>query len=180
MNSCQATPVGRSGAGSSRGIPAARAGHSVALPDLAPGVLHGLAGDRGLRRPLVGCGAAVADFPGDGGRVVRRRFEPGGRWDHRLPFARLRVQPPASLGRTFSLAIQSIGMASASIYILTRRRTIEWRILRSPSWARRSRCRWGCAWWLLMSPMLGQDPVLDRVRQLRALAPLPVARHRGQ
>lgn len=37
---------------------------------------------------------------------------------------------PASLGRTFSLAIQSIGMASASIYILTRRRTIEWRILR--------------------------------------------------
>ena len=37
---------------------------------------------------------------------------------------------PASLGRTFSLAIQSIGMASASIYILTRGRTIEWRILR--------------------------------------------------
>ena len=37
---------------------------------------------------------------------------------------------PASLGRTFSLAIQSIGMASASIYILSRRRTIEWRILR--------------------------------------------------
>jgi len=37
---------------------------------------------------------------------------------------------PASLGRTFSLAIQSIGMASASIYILSRGRTIEWRILR--------------------------------------------------
>jgi uncharacterized protein len=37
---------------------------------------------------------------------------------------------PARLGRTFSLAIQSIGMASASIYILTRGRTIEWRILR--------------------------------------------------
>ena len=37
---------------------------------------------------------------------------------------------PASLGRTFSLAIQSIGMASASVYILTRGRTIEWRILR--------------------------------------------------
>jgi uncharacterized protein len=37
---------------------------------------------------------------------------------------------PASLGRTFSLAIQSIGMVSASIYILTRGRTIEWRILR--------------------------------------------------
>ncbi len=38
---------------------------------------------------------------------------------------------PARLGRNFSLAIQSIGMVSASFYILTRRRKIEWRILRS-------------------------------------------------
>ena len=60
---------------------------------------------------------------------------------------------PASLGRTFSLAIQSIGMVSASIYILTRRRTIEWRILRFALLGRRSRCRWGCAWWLRMSPI---------------------------
>jgi len=37
---------------------------------------------------------------------------------------------PARLGRNFSLAIQSIGMVSASIYILTRGRTVEWRILR--------------------------------------------------
>lgn len=37
---------------------------------------------------------------------------------------------PAKLGRNFSLAIQSIGMVSASIYILTRRRKVEWRILR--------------------------------------------------
>lgn len=37
---------------------------------------------------------------------------------------------PARLGRNFSLAIQSIGMVSASIYILTRRRRVEWRILR--------------------------------------------------
>jgi uncharacterized protein len=37
---------------------------------------------------------------------------------------------PASLGRNFSLAIQSIGMVSASIYILTRGRRVEWRILR--------------------------------------------------
>lgn len=37
---------------------------------------------------------------------------------------------PARLGRDFSLAIQSIGMVSASIYILTRRRKIEWRVLR--------------------------------------------------
>ncbi len=37
---------------------------------------------------------------------------------------------PARLGRTFSLAIQSIGMVSASVYIVTRGRSIEWRILR--------------------------------------------------
>lgn len=37
---------------------------------------------------------------------------------------------PAKLGRDFSLAIQSIGMVSASIYILTRRCQVEWRILR--------------------------------------------------
>jgi len=38
---------------------------------------------------------------------------------------------PARLGRNFSLAIQSIGMISASIYIITRGRKVEWRILRS-------------------------------------------------
>jgi uncharacterized protein len=37
---------------------------------------------------------------------------------------------PARLGRDFSLAIQSIGMVSASIYILTRGRKVEWRLLR--------------------------------------------------
>jgi uncharacterized membrane protein YfcA len=37
---------------------------------------------------------------------------------------------PARLGKSFSLAIQSIGMVSASIYILTRKRKVEWRILR--------------------------------------------------
>jgi uncharacterized membrane protein YfcA len=37
---------------------------------------------------------------------------------------------PARLGRDFSLAIQSIGMISASIYILSRGRRVEWRILR--------------------------------------------------
>lgn len=37
---------------------------------------------------------------------------------------------PARLGRDFSLAIQSIGMVSASLYILSRRRPIEWRVLR--------------------------------------------------
>ncbi len=37
---------------------------------------------------------------------------------------------PAKLGRDFSLAIQSVGMVSASVYILTRRRKVEWRVLR--------------------------------------------------
>ena len=52
---------------------------------------------------------------------------------------------PARLGRDFSLAIQSIGMVSASIYILTRRRKVEWRVLRfALGGRRRSPCRWGC------------------------------------
>ncbi len=37
---------------------------------------------------------------------------------------------PGSLGRNFALAVQSIGMVSASIYILSTRRPVEWRILR--------------------------------------------------
>lgn len=36
---------------------------------------------------------------------------------------------PASLGRNFGLAVQSIGMVSASIYILAARRTVDWSIL---------------------------------------------------
>ena len=37
---------------------------------------------------------------------------------------------PGSLGRNFGLAIQSIGMVSASIYILSTRRAVAWPILR--------------------------------------------------
>ncbi len=37
---------------------------------------------------------------------------------------------PASLGRDFSFAVQSIGMTSASIFILCRRRHLEWVMLR--------------------------------------------------
>ncbi|MFO0959593.1 MAG: sulfite exporter TauE/SafE family protein [Isosphaeraceae bacterium] len=37
---------------------------------------------------------------------------------------------PARLGRDFCLAVQSVGLASAGLYILTRRRPVEWRILR--------------------------------------------------
>jgi hypothetical protein len=37
---------------------------------------------------------------------------------------------PASLGRDFGLAVQSIGMVSASIFILSARRPIDWHLLR--------------------------------------------------
>ncbi|QDU77265.1 Sulfite exporter TauE/SafE [Bremerella volcania] len=37
---------------------------------------------------------------------------------------------PGSLGRNFGLAIQSIGMTSATIYILSSHRPIDWRLLR--------------------------------------------------
>lgn len=36
---------------------------------------------------------------------------------------------PGSLGRNFGLAVQSIGMVSASIYILSARRPLHWRLL---------------------------------------------------
>jgi len=36
---------------------------------------------------------------------------------------------PGSLGRNFGLAVQSIGMVSASIYILSSRRSLHWRML---------------------------------------------------
>ncbi len=37
---------------------------------------------------------------------------------------------PANPGKTFALAIQSVGMVSASIYILSQRRKVEWRVLK--------------------------------------------------
>lgn len=37
---------------------------------------------------------------------------------------------PGSLGRNFGLAIQSIGMTSATIYILSTHRPVDWRLLR--------------------------------------------------
>jgi len=37
---------------------------------------------------------------------------------------------PGSLGRDFGLAIQSIGMVSASVYILASGQRVEWRLLR--------------------------------------------------
>ncbi|MBA2114401.1 sulfite exporter TauE/SafE family protein [Bremerella alba] len=37
---------------------------------------------------------------------------------------------PGSLGRNFGLAIQSIGMTSAAIYILSTHRPVDWRLLR--------------------------------------------------
>ncbi len=48
-----------------------------------------------------------------------------------FPVLVLMLDYPAVLGRDFSLAVQSIGMTSASIYILCRRQELEWPMLRS-------------------------------------------------
>ena len=47
-----------------------------------------------------------------------------------FPVLVLLFHQPATLGRDFSFAIQSIGMSSASIFILCRRQLLEWNILR--------------------------------------------------
>jgi uncharacterized membrane protein YfcA len=47
-----------------------------------------------------------------------------------FPVLVLLFDEPASLGRNFGLAVQSIGMLSASIYILSSRKPIDWHLLR--------------------------------------------------
>lgn len=47
-----------------------------------------------------------------------------------FPVLVLVFDEPATLGRNFSLAVQSIGMVSASIFLLSRRRPMEWTLLR--------------------------------------------------
>jgi uncharacterized membrane protein YfcA len=48
-----------------------------------------------------------------------------------FPILVLLLDEPAALGRDFSFAIQSIGMVSASIFILCRRQPLEWPMLRA-------------------------------------------------
>ena len=47
-----------------------------------------------------------------------------------FPILVLAFDMPASIGRNFGLAIQSIGMTSASLYILTSGRPVDWALLR--------------------------------------------------
>jgi uncharacterized protein len=47
-----------------------------------------------------------------------------------FPILVLLLEQPAQLGRDFSFAVQSIGMVSASIFILSRRLPLEWAMLR--------------------------------------------------
>jgi uncharacterized membrane protein YfcA len=47
-----------------------------------------------------------------------------------FPVLTLLFDQPAALGRNFGLAVQSIGMVSASIFILARRRTLDWALLK--------------------------------------------------
>lgn len=46
-----------------------------------------------------------------------------------FPVLTLLFDYPASLGRNFGLAVQSIGMVSASIYIFAKRRPVDWALL---------------------------------------------------
>lgn len=46
-----------------------------------------------------------------------------------FPILVLLFDQPAQLGRDFSFAVQSIGMVSASIFILSRRQPLEWNLL---------------------------------------------------
>lgn len=48
-----------------------------------------------------------------------------------FPVLVLLLDMPGSLGRNFGLAVQSIGMVSAGIYILTVRRPLHWRLLKA-------------------------------------------------
>ncbi len=48
-----------------------------------------------------------------------------------FPVLVLLMELPATLGRDFSMAIQSVGMTSASIYILCSRKELEWPMLRA-------------------------------------------------
>lgn len=47
-----------------------------------------------------------------------------------FPVLTLLFDLPGSLGRNFGLAVQSVGMTSASIYIFSMRRELDWRILK--------------------------------------------------
>ncbi len=59
-----------------------------------------------------------------------------------FPILCLLFDEPASLGRNFSLAIQSIGMVSASIFIFCQRTQLDWRML-----------AWTCAGALIAAPL---------------------------
>lgn len=48
-----------------------------------------------------------------------------------FPVLVLAMDLPATLGRDFSFAVQSVGMTSASIFILCRRQPLEWAMLRA-------------------------------------------------
>ncbi|GAA4856976.1 sulfite exporter TauE/SafE family protein [Luteimonas vadosa] len=51
-----------------------------------------------------------------------------------FPILVLAFDMPATLGRDFSFAVQSIGMVSASIFILARRQPLAWSMLKGALW----------------------------------------------
>lgn len=72
----------------------------------------------------------MADRCDDDAWVLRRRFDPLGGGTIAFPVLVLLFDLPGSLGRNFGLAIQSIGMTSAAIYILSSGKNVDWRLLR--------------------------------------------------
>jgi uncharacterized membrane protein YfcA len=51
-----------------------------------------------------------------------------------FPVLTLIFGEPGSLGRNFGFAVQSIGMVSASIFILSRRQSVDWGLLKPTLW----------------------------------------------
>jgi uncharacterized membrane protein YfcA len=85
---------------------------------LAGGHLQALLGHWPIAVAMLGGSYVAGSTPMGGGTVG-------------FPVLVMVMDLPATLGRDFSFAVQSVGMTSASIYILSRRQPIEWPMLRA-------------------------------------------------
>jgi uncharacterized membrane protein YfcA len=72
-----------------------------------------------------------------------------------FPVLVLLFDQPASLGRDFALAVQSIGMVSASVYILSSRKPLDWHLLRPALAGSLVGTPLGCAFLAPLAPELG-------------------------
>lgn len=72
-----------------------------------------------------------------------------------FPVLVLLFDQPAALGRDFALAVQSIGMVSASVYILSSRKPLDWHLLRPALAGSLVGTPLGCAFLAPIAPDLG-------------------------